>query len=129
IQNRELSLKPNSNSGWYDYALWALEPLVLTDELPESHKREFSPEYTGCLLDLFKGVYCLTRETHVKQLEILVCGSASYCPPPQIQITPEFSVEPLPSVFYRRAFGYGFLYDVLVSTFGEQALKDVSRIR
>ena len=71
-------------------------------------------EYRKQLLDLFKGVLALTRETHVKQLEIPPPGAAppggpDVKPPVTIDVSPELSAEPLVTYYRRRAESYEFI--------------------
>ncbi len=133
VRDGSLNLTPSQNSGWYDHQLWSLEPLIRTIALPESEKLMRGHQYEKALIDLFKGAYALTRETHVKQLEMPATACAMRSgpppvPPPQIIITPEFSIEPIPSMYYRRAQSYTFIRALLVETFGEESLKQTSRV-
>jgi hypothetical protein len=89
IQSGEVDLTPREESGWYDYQLYALAPLVNPEQMPEAKKLEFSTSYKKELIDLFKAAIALTRETHIKQLEIPMAGAAM--PPPVIYIHPELS--------------------------------------
>ena len=70
IRLGQIELKPTGRSGWYDYQTWALEPLVVPEAMPESARLKLNDDYRKQLLELFKGVLALTRETHVKQLLI-----------------------------------------------------------
>lgn len=132
VKKGQLSLQPGANSGWYDYALWAIEPLVLTTAGEEGKRRRLSPTYKERLLELFRGAYCLTRETHVKQLDVPMSGCAAMpprkLPPPPIVVVPECSVEPLPSVYLRRAQGYKFINDVLLASFATENLANARRL-
>ena len=75
IQAGKLKLLPTANSGWYDYQTWALEPLVIPEKMPEAEHLALDVTYRKQLLELFKGILALTRETHIKQLEIpMKCG-------------------------------------------------------
>src|SRR5207253_6708622 len=116
VQAGKINLKPKQNSGWYDYQTWSLEPLILPDTTPEAKHLEFGEEYRGLLVELFKGVLALTRETHIKQLENP--PEASAAPPPKekikLFIAPEVSVEPLATAYLRRAIAYQFVRQVLV---------------
>src|SRR5690606_4682227 len=35
IRKRKVSLHPKTDSGWYDYQIWALEPLVIPEQMRE----------------------------------------------------------------------------------------------
>ena len=58
----KLSLMPTSYSGWYEYQLWSLEPLVTPDTTPEAEHLQWYPKYRDHLIRLFKGAYALVRE-------------------------------------------------------------------
>jgi hypothetical protein len=124
LKSGELSLKPTVDSGWYDYALWAIEPLVIPHTVLEAKKIQFGDRYQKALLELFKGAYALTRETHCKQLASPGWGSL---PPMEVTVSPELTVEPLPTVYLRRAIGYKFIREVLEHSLGERALHEISR--
>ena len=126
IQNGEIELQPDEDSGWYDYQTWALEPLVIPDEMPEAAKVVYEKSYRRQLLEVFKGVLALTRETHVKQLEPMLLGADF--PPPSLDIYPGLSSEPLPTYYLRRAESYQFIRGILEETFGSDALKSIHRI-
>lgn len=130
IHSHQLSLKPGLDSGWYDYQSWALEPLVLPNETPEASRLRYDASYVRLLEELFKGILSLTRETHIKQLEIPMVGAAAPRPSPTIEITvyPDLSVEPLASYYFRRADSYAFVRSVLEDSFGREALGKVHRI-
>ena len=125
IRTGEIDLTPRPESGWYDYQLYALEPFVTPEQMPEAKKLEFSPSYQKELIDLFKAAIALTRETHIKQLEIPMAGAAM--PPPVIFISPELSLEPTASYYLRRARSYQFIRELLITTFGQTALNNVQR--
>ncbi len=70
-------LEPSAgSSGWYDYLTWSLGPLVNPTDTIESEHLALDESYTDQLLELFKGAMALTRETHVKQLEVPVFPAA-----------------------------------------------------
>jgi hypothetical protein len=130
IRSHQLSLKPTADSGWYDYQSWALEPLVVPNEAPEARHLRYDAGYARVLEELFKGILALTRETHVKQLEIPVVGAAAPRPSPTVEITiyPDLSVEPLASYYFRRAESYAFVRSALDDSFGREALAKVHRM-
>jgi len=127
IRSGKLRLAPSDKSGWYDYQLWSIEPLAIPKKMPEEKRLVLEKRYTEHLLELFKGIYALTRETHVKQLE-----SPATCaltrPRKRIHIPPELSAEPLPTFYLRRAMTYRFVHRVLVETFGADALHRLHRL-
>jgi len=129
IRDGRLSLEPGEHSGWYDYQTWALQPLVIPEKMPESVKLKFDDEYRRQLEELFKGILALTRETHIKQLEIPSVGLGFPGGPskPTLNIFPELSAEPLYSHFLRRATTYGFIRSVLEKHFGREGLRSMNR--
>ncbi|MEX2118680.1 MAG: hypothetical protein WD847_03645 [Pirellulales bacterium] len=133
IRSGEIELEPKDNSGWYDYQTWALEPLVVPERMPEHEHLELNDEYRKQLVELFKGILTLTRETHVKQLEIPAPAAAAPGdddPEPRetIFVGPQLTVEPLPAMYLRRAVGYRFVQAVLEETFGADALAKMHRM-
>lgn len=128
IQSGQLALRPTDDSGWYDYQTWSLEPLVIPEKMREHEHLEFDPSYAKQLLELFKGILALTRETHIKQLEIPMVGSAMPRPETVIRIRPELSAEPLATHYYRRAWSYVYIRWVLEQVFGAPALEQLHRL-
>lgn len=125
IRSGDVRLRPGAESGWYDYQTWALEPLVTPGKMPEGRHLDCSNSYRNQLLELFKGILALTRETHIKQLEIPMAGAAM---PPEIVITPKLSAEPVATYYQRRAESYAFVRGVLEKTFGAGALSGMHRL-
>jgi hypothetical protein len=128
IRSGELSLAPQQNSGWYEYQLWSLEPLVIPEQTPEAEHLRFEVAYKDHLVELFKGMYALARETHLKDLAIppMLAGMPQ---DPPIYISPKLTVEPLATSYRRRALGYRFLHDSLDALLGEGALQQLNRER
>ncbi|HYK90687.1 MAG TPA: hypothetical protein VE398_18085, partial [Acidobacteriota bacterium] len=124
IQSGELSLQPGSTSGWYDYQIFALEPLAIPERMPEARHLEFSEEYKNELVGLLKALMALTRETHIKQVEVPMAGAALL----RMGIRPDLSLEPLASYYLRRAESYGFVHRVLEEAFGEAGLRNMRRL-
>jgi len=132
IRSGQLDLRPTADSGWYDHQTWSLEPLVLPVRMPEASQLEFQRGYLEHLLELFKGVFALTRETHIKQGGGGGYGGGSYEREPErlviITIAPALSTEPLATYYIRRAGSYRFVRDVLTETFGTEALRRMHRL-
>ena len=126
VRDGSLSLAPRENSGWYDHQTWALEPLLLPEAQPEAERLAFTQGYKDHLEELFKGLLALTRETHVKQVHMGLCGACA--PPPQIHVGPALSVEPLATHYRRRADAYRFVRDVLEEAFGSSTLRTLHRL-
>jgi hypothetical protein len=130
IQAGKLKLLPTAKSGWYDYQTWALEPLAIPEKMPEAEHLALDVTYRKQLLELFKGILALTRETHIKQLVVLMKSDDSKSPGEEvvIGICPELSAEPLASYYFRRAWSYFFIRTVLEGTFGPSALEKIHRL-
>lgn len=129
IRSGEMKLEPTLHSGWYDYQTWALEPLVIPGRMPESERLEFDESYRKQLIELFKGILALTRETHVKQLEFPATGAApGERTPVIIHVRPELPAEPLPTHYWRLSKSYRFVRSVLEESFGPEALKRMHRL-
>lgn len=125
----QLNLKPRPNSGWYDYQTYALEPLAIPERMPEAQRLKFDESYRKELVGLFKALLALTRETHVKQLEMPRLGSAMRIPHVEpTRISPDLTVEPLPTFYLRRARSYQFVRQVLEHAFGPDALPKMHRL-
>jgi ankyrin repeat protein/outer membrane protein assembly factor BamB len=127
VRGREIDLSPKPDSGWYDYQVWALEPLLVPDLMPGAEKLSLGTGYRRELTELFKSLIALTRETHVKQLEGMRVGAAM--PPVTVKIYPLLSLEPLPAYYLRRALAYRFVRDLLRSTFREETLRKARRLK
>lgn len=130
IRNGSIRLEPRGDSGWYDHQTWALEPLVDPDKTMEAARLELHSSYREQLEQLFRGILALTRETHIKQVEIPMAGAALGFerPRPIIRIEPELTTEPLATYYDRRASSYHFLREVLTERFGEEALSTLNRL-
>jgi hypothetical protein len=127
IRAGTLPLQPTEQSGWYDYQTWSIEPLAIPEKMPEAKRLRLDQRYREHLLELFKGIYALTRETHVKQLEDSTVGCARR-PEKRIYIPPELSAEPLATFYLRRALSYRFVRQVMADTFGAKALRRLHRL-
>jgi hypothetical protein len=130
IRAGKIDLTPTPESGWYDHQTWALQPLLLPEKMPEASHVAFGEEYRKHLEELFKGTLALTRETHVKQLDFP--APAAEAPgfeekKPELIITPELVIEPLPQMYLRRAQSYLFVREVLTQAFGEAAIAEMHR--
>jgi hypothetical protein len=128
IRSGQLSLRPKHDSGWYDYQIWALEPLVAPDRAPEMKHLEFSVNYRKQLVELFKGLFALSRETHIDQVPPQSTGAGYGGNGNQVFIPLQLSAEPLASFYLRRAISYSFLRHVLEKAFGADALLRMHRL-
>ena len=130
IRASELDLTPRAESGWYDYQTWALEALVIPERMPEGERLKLDEGYRNHLVELFKGLLTLTRETHIKQVEIPEMGAAlgGWNREVSIDIEPALSAEPLATFYLRRALGYRYLRSVLEEAFGSEELERLHRL-
>jgi len=112
IRAGTVDLAPGDEDGWYAHKLFALETMLVTDDAEERAKIAFTARYKKRLQEAFKTMYTQTRETHIKQLEIPMAGSAG--PPP----VPHFRLEPLATVYARVARSYLFLEAALEEVMG-----------
>lgn len=126
IRDGSLDVSPDDASGWYDYQLWALETLLLPDRAAESDHLLLSAGYKKKLIDSFKSILTQTRETHVKQLQGGMAGSAM--PASEVDIYPLFPVEPFPTYYLRTARGYRFLRTYLQAVLGVPFLDAQRRV-
>jgi len=124
----QLNLKPKPDSGWYDYQTYALEPLAVPERMPEAKRLQLDESYRQELVGLFKALLALTRETHVKQLEMPMVGMAMPRRRQPVRISPDLAVEPLPTYYLRRARSYQFVREVLQQDFGPEALPKLRRL-
>jgi len=126
IRTGTLDLKPTPASGWYDYQTYALEALVAPDRMLEGQHLALEESYRKQLEGLFKALLALTRETHIKQLEVPMPGAAP--PPPVLDVSPNLTVEPLATYYLRRARSYRFVREVLEQAFGPEAPEQMRRL-
>jgi hypothetical protein len=129
-QHGQLQFTPDAGNGWHAYQTWSLEPLALPEKCPEAARLKLLPTYKRQLLALLKAALALGRETHIKQLEIVQPTSEIGRPREKvkIRITPELSLEPLPTLYARKADGYRFLRRELENQFGKNTLEQLSLI-
>ncbi|MCE7872640.1 hypothetical protein DYH09_19965 [bacterium CPR1] len=120
VEQGQLSLLPGPEDGWYAHQQWCLEPLLRPDQALESPRVERGRGYQACLRELCRAVLAMTRETHVKQLELPILGCAARREKPRVH--PSLSLEPLVTYYQRRAESYAFARQALEEAFGRQAL-------
>jgi hypothetical protein len=91
------------------------------DRMPEARHLQLGKRYRRHLLELFKGSFALARETHARQAG---GGRGGYGGPlrPTVWIGPGLTVEPLATLYRRRAASYQFVRGVLEEAFGAEAL-------
>ncbi len=135
IKAGSINLTPRQDSGWYDYQTYSLESLILPEKFPEGEKLWFALSYREELEELFKSLLALTRETHVKQLEIARIGARRANANGgadrhliRIDISPDLTLEPLATYYLRRARSYNFIHSVLKEALGKQNLSKMHRL-
>ncbi len=128
IRAGTLDLKPSPTSGWYDHQTYALEALVVPDRMPEGKHLALDESYRKELVGLFKALLALTRETHIKQLEVPMAGAAA--PPPRVvlHIRPRLALEPLATYYLRRARSYRFVREVCQQALDQEGLEHLRRL-
>lgn len=126
VQAGEISLRPGAESGWYDHQTWSLEPLIVPDQMPEAARLKLEASYRRHLEEVFRATLALARETHVSRICLGMAGCLDSLPP--VEVSPRLSVEPLPSLFARRAASYRFVRSVLEEAFGREALAGLHRL-
>ena len=127
IRSGAVDLTPDKTSGWYEYQLHALETLLLPEKGPESHHLLLTAAYKKKLVETFKSIITQTRETHVKQLE--TGADVTSAPPPEVDIYPQFAVEPFPTFYLRNARAYRFLGTFLHGVVGQKFISSRRRLR
>lgn len=122
IRSGKVSLIPEPNSGYYDYQLYALEPLVLTDRAQEAQKLLLYSRYKKRLREAFEAMLTKHRETNIKELPHFATAGCHINPLPQ---TPELSIEPCATNYLRTARAYRFLENTLRNSFSEKELTEI----
>ncbi len=129
VRAGRLDLAPGPRPGWYRETLASLTPLLTPGGAPEAARRRTTAEYDLYLEDLFRTAYALARETHVKDLEEEEEeeeGGDDEDAPVTVKITPKVTLDPLPTLYLRRANVYRALRKRLEGVLGP-ALADTAR--
>jgi len=129
IRKGEISLAPTKDSGWYEYQQYALECLLKVKETPEGEKLKMNEDYIKRLEEAFRTMLTQARETHIKQLDMIVGTEAPPEMALEIDVSPNLLVEPLPTYYLRVARAYNFLQGVLDSTIGKDMLTKMHGMR
>ncbi|MFH1468507.1 MAG: hypothetical protein ABIO70_29220 [Pseudomonadota bacterium] len=106
VRERQVSLAPRPDSGWYDLQQWALEPLLT---LPEAPVLAADAGYRRRLERAFEAAVASRRETHIKSLALPTIGAA-FSERVPVTVAPDLRVEPLPTHYARSAESYDFLF-------------------
>lgn len=127
VREGRIDLEPGEDAGWYDRQTWALDPFLRPEATAEAARLVYEASYREYLEQLFRGLLALTRETHVKQLEL---GLAATSPAPRVtlNVAPDLSVEPQVTHYRRRADAYAFVRRVIEANVGEGALRHMHRL-
>ncbi len=126
IQDGKISITPKKTSGWYDYKTYALEPFIVPESMPEAAKLDLGDEYKQLLVEVFKSVLALTRETHIKSLEIPLAGAAM--PEEIVEVYPDLSCGPVASYYLRLGKAYTFVKTVIRKCFTKTDLMQARRL-
>ena len=120
IRSGKIDLEPDEDSGWYEYQQYALQPLLIPEQMPEGQKLKLSEKYREHLAEAFKSMMAQVRETHVKQLGSMMGPGA--LEPIGVEVRPHLAVEPIATTYLRIGDGYEFLRGVLQDKLGPEAL-------
>jgi len=129
IRSGEVSLKPGSDSGWYDYLVYALETLLLPEKGAEKDKLLLTKAYKKRMLEAFKALVTKRRETHVRELGVGMRTAAPDKLPPLDSVSPRLRVEPGPTYYLRTARAYAFLTNFLESSVGKEGLQKLHGLK
>lgn len=116
IRNGTVDLTPAPNAGWYAYQTHALETLLVTDKSEERAKVGFTAKYKKRMQEAFATMLVQHRETHAKQLSFARTASI------HVVQRPDFTVEPLATVYVRHARSYVFLEKAIDAIYGAALL-------
>lgn len=131
IRSGEVDLTPRSSdslrpSGWYDYQVYALETLLLSEKGEEFNKLLLSRSYKQRMLDAFKAMITKRRETHARTMNVDAKAPAAR---PLESIQPRLRVEPAPTYYLRTARSYQFIEQHLTKTLGPDCLKKLKGLK
>jgi hypothetical protein len=127
VRAGDIKLEPSDDAGWYDRQTWSLEPLLLPDRKPDATHLEMGKRYRKHLENLFRGALAFARETFVSNM---AGGRGGYGGPSRrpLVVHPNLTVEPLPTLYARRAEVYRFVQSVIEAAFGADALTNMHRL-
>lgn len=127
VQQGDVDLAPNSESGWYDYQTYALETFLLPNKGEESRKLLLSARYKQRMLDAFAATMTKRRETHIRQASDEVGGASA--PMPLSELSPRLRLEPNATYYLRTARAYFFLQRFLNDAVGAAFLGEIKGLR
>lgn len=127
VQQGEVDLASNENSGWYDYQCYALETFLLPQRGEETSKLLLSSRYKQRMVDAFAALITKRRETHIRSLEEV--KAAAEAPAPLKQLSPKLRLEPNATYYLRTARAYSFLQTFLHEALGKEFLAKLKGLR
>jgi hypothetical protein len=127
IRTGKVDLAPRSDSGWYEYQIYALETRLMPEKGQEHSKLLLTKAYKKRMLEAFAALMTKRRETHAAGLAVAAAKSA--VPPPLTKIKPRLRVEPSPSYLLRTARSYDFVLNFLVANAGESGLASMHGLK
>lgn len=131
IRSGALDLTPTATSGFYDRQLFALQTLLVPDQAAEKDHLFLTLNYKKKLVETFKSLLIETRETHVKQVELVGIGATSATAAIEatlFDVYPKFPVEPFPTFYLRTARAYAFLSTLLQTVLGDAFMSTTGRL-
>jgi hypothetical protein len=123
IRSGKIDLKPNADSGWYDYQVYALETFLLPEKGDERDRLLLTKNYKKRMLEAFKSLITKRRETHLRQTDMNAAGEAPPSRPAIVQ--PRLRLEPCPTFYLRTARAYVFLANFLEASLGAETLRQL----
>jgi hypothetical protein len=119
IRSGEVDLKPNADSGWYEYQVYALETFLLPEKGEERDRLLLTKNYKKRMLEAFKALITKRRETHLRQHG--AAEAMAMQRPTRVQ--PRLRLEPCPSFYLRTARAYAFLANFLDTALGADTVQ------
>ena len=130
IRTGEVDLVPDTDGGWYQHQVYALETLLLPTRGEEQEKLLLTAHYKRRLVEAFKALMTKRRETHARQLRIGEAMAPAPPPaPPRSQVQVRLRLEPSVSFYLRTARAYAFLEDFLTAAVGRERLTQLRGLR
>jgi len=127
IRSRQVDLAPGEKTGWYQYQVYALQTMLVPENVQESEKLLLTAEYKKRLVEAFKALMTKRRETHAR------LSGAPKCKAPmelsEDEVRPRLRVEPCLTFYLRTARAYAFLQNFLLATVGHDRLAAMRGLR
>ncbi len=128
IRSGDVDLAPVADSGWYDYQIFALEPLLLPERALETDKLRLKRRYQQRLANAFKSIITQRRETHLKQEAITLCPEAESAgfPAEHELAALVLTLEPAATNYLRTARCYTMLAAALARIYGAEQYQQLT---